>query len=231
MHHFSSLARRLGRIFAHAFFHHREVFEAAEAENALYARFLALTTRFDLVPPEFLVHPPRLASSSSSSFAGAANREEGERALAEKEDEIEPPRLLAASLNPNLTHQQQRSRSPEKPTPVVLESPRKLGRNRTDTMIFSDEFGEQLREQMGSPLSLNLSGDRDDGDDGDDVDNEGRAREEKGAFGIPHMDELKVLASSEEQCPSKSQKRRRHQRRIRWRSRRRGASGTRCRQV
>lgn len=55
--HFSSLARRLGRIFAHAYFHHREAFEQAEAESSLYARFLALTERFDLVPAEFLVIP------------------------------------------------------------------------------------------------------------------------------------------------------------------------------
>jgi hypothetical protein len=33
--HFGSLARRLGRIFAHVYFHHREVFEQAEAESAL----------------------------------------------------------------------------------------------------------------------------------------------------------------------------------------------------
>ena len=55
--HFSSLARRLGRIFAHAYFHHREAFEQAEAESSLYARFLALTERFELVPAEFLVIP------------------------------------------------------------------------------------------------------------------------------------------------------------------------------
>ncbi|THU86987.1 Mob1/phocein, partial [Dendrothele bispora CBS 962.96] len=52
--HFSSLARRLGRIFAHAYFHHREAFEQAEAESSLYARFLALTSKFELVPQEFL---------------------------------------------------------------------------------------------------------------------------------------------------------------------------------
>ncbi|KIY45930.1 Mob1/phocein, partial [Fistulina hepatica ATCC 64428] len=55
--HFSSLARRLGRIFAHAYFHHREAFEQAEAESSLYARFLALVVKFDLVPPEFLAIP------------------------------------------------------------------------------------------------------------------------------------------------------------------------------
>lgn len=37
--HFASLARRLSRIFAHAYFHHRDIFEQAEAENALYERY------------------------------------------------------------------------------------------------------------------------------------------------------------------------------------------------
>ncbi|KAF9254820.1 Mob1/phocein, partial [Marasmius fiardii PR-910] len=55
--HFSSLARRLGRVFAHAYYHHREVFEQAEAESSLYKRFLRLTERFGLVPREFLVIP------------------------------------------------------------------------------------------------------------------------------------------------------------------------------
>ncbi|KIO26086.1 hypothetical protein M407DRAFT_24644 [Tulasnella calospora MUT 4182] len=54
---FPSLARRLSRIFAHAYYHHREAFEQAEAESSLYARFLMLAKRFDLVPTEFLVLP------------------------------------------------------------------------------------------------------------------------------------------------------------------------------
>ena len=51
--HFSSLARRLGCIFAHAYFHHREAFGQAEAESSLYFlyfHFLTLTERFELVP-------------------------------------------------------------------------------------------------------------------------------------------------------------------------------------
>ncbi|KAG8736097.1 hypothetical protein FRC12_017778, partial [Ceratobasidium sp. 428] len=55
--HFSSLARRLSRIFAHAFYHHRELFSHAEAESSLYARFLALSQQHSLVPPELLVIP------------------------------------------------------------------------------------------------------------------------------------------------------------------------------
>ncbi|EJD05475.1 Mob1/phocein [Fomitiporia mediterranea MF3/22] len=129
--HFSSLARRLGRIFAHAYFHHREAFESAEAENSLYARFLALTSRFELVPPEFLVIPPRMTNTDASSTSPA---------------EAEPPRLLGAALNPQPP-------SPERSGLAGYESPRKVGRNRTDTMVFSEAeaYSEALRGNTGSP--------------------------------------------------------------------------------
>lgn len=55
--HFTSIARRLYRIFAHAFFHHREVFDACENETLLYGRFLALTASFDLVSADLLIIP------------------------------------------------------------------------------------------------------------------------------------------------------------------------------
>ena len=55
--HFSSLTRRLDRIFADAYFHHREAFEQAEAESSLYACFLALTRRFELVLTEYMIIP------------------------------------------------------------------------------------------------------------------------------------------------------------------------------
>jgi len=113
--HFSSLARRLGRIFAHAFFHHREIFEQAEAESSLYARFLALTSRFDLVPPEFLVIPPRLHPDDPT------------------QEHVEPPRLNAAAVEPH-----SEGATYEAEFPASLE-PRK-GRNRTDTMVFSESF-------------------------------------------------------------------------------------------
>ncbi|KAI4527090.1 hypothetical protein K525DRAFT_232504 [Schizophyllum commune Loenen D] len=114
--HFSALARRLGRIFAHAYFHHREAFEQAEAESSLYARFLALTQKFDLVPAEFLVIPPRV----------------------DPEAEVEPPRVLPPRQHhePPTLDMNARARSP--PGLGGSESPRKFGRNRTDTMVFSE---------------------------------------------------------------------------------------------
>ncbi|ELU37513.1 mps one binder kinase activator-like 4 [Rhizoctonia solani AG-1 IA] len=64
--HFSSLARRLSRIFAHAYYHHRELFSQAEAESSLYARFLALSQQHELVPPELLVIPSESFELNSS---------------------------------------------------------------------------------------------------------------------------------------------------------------------
>ncbi|PIL27620.1 hypothetical protein GSI_10772 [Ganoderma sinense ZZ0214-1] len=144
--HFSSLARRLGRIFAHAYFHHREAFEQAEAESSLYARFLALTSKFELVPAEFLVIPPRLTAMG----------EDG------RPDHVEPPRLLGAALdphrnlssgpedvgtwNPSEEHvragldERGTNTSPAPPAQRRNESPRKFGRNRTDTMVYSEAF-------------------------------------------------------------------------------------------
>ncbi|KAF5350781.1 hypothetical protein D9758_010335 [Tetrapyrgos nigripes] len=148
--HFSSLARRLGRIFAHAYFHHREAFEQAEAESSLYARFLALTSKFDLVPAEFLVIPPRHDDRDG-----------------DVEREVQPPKLLAAGLNPmessgsqeprqaqtsgtsdpgstsavrddwprNLQVERSKSNSPSR---TGQDSPRRVGRSRTDTMVHSD---------------------------------------------------------------------------------------------
>ncbi|KAA1106512.1 hypothetical protein PGT21_035808 [Puccinia graminis f. sp. tritici] len=55
--HFTSIARRLYRILAHAWFHHRELFEECEMETSLYARFLALTDEFELIAEDLLVIP------------------------------------------------------------------------------------------------------------------------------------------------------------------------------
>ncbi|SJL11470.1 uncharacterized protein ARMOST_14874 [Armillaria ostoyae] len=139
--HFSSLARRLGRIFSHAYFHHREAFEQAEAESSLYARFLALTTKFELVPAEFQVIPPRISDADA---------------------EVQPPRLLAAgvdrSLEAEAIHRDDVEEDwtttggrPKSKSPPGLrdESPRKFGRNRTDTMIHSEavSVAEELAKE------------------------------------------------------------------------------------
>ncbi|KAH9835197.1 Mob1/phocein [Rhodofomes roseus] len=132
--HFSSLARRLGRIFAHAYFHHRAAFAQAEAESALYARFLALTSRFELVPAEFLVIPPGIVGYDEHdgpdeyprSMLGAALDPRRER---ERGREDEPRGILNTdALGESLPAGEER-REP---------SPRKMGRSRTDTMVHSE---------------------------------------------------------------------------------------------
>ncbi|KAG9302518.1 hypothetical protein G9A89_007222 [Geosiphon pyriformis] len=55
--HYQQIARRLYRIFAHAFFHHREIFESFEGETFLYARFLKLSIRYGLVPKNLIIIP------------------------------------------------------------------------------------------------------------------------------------------------------------------------------
>ncbi|KAI0746912.1 Mob1/phocein [Daedaleopsis nitida] len=151
--HFSSLARRLGRIFAHAYFHHREAFEQAEAESSLYARFLALTSKFDLVPAEFLVIPPRLTAMSDDERGG-------------RSEHVEPPRLLAASLDPRRDLGRDdggwspldRDRGPSPPGAPAQrgESPRKFGRNRTDTMVYSEAYSvaEELAKSDLSEVDI-----------------------------------------------------------------------------
>ncbi|KAJ7135823.1 Mob1/phocein [Mycena epipterygia] len=152
--HFTSLARRLGRIFAHAYFHHREEFEQAEAESSLYARFLALTEKFDLVPADFLVIPPRATP------------------------EAPPPTLLGAALRLDTTHPSSASSSsnannnnnadpaspadaPASATRETSASPpgleegagtRRYGRSRTDTMMLEGDKDREGRFPM-SPAS------------------------------------------------------------------------------
>merc|ERR1712137_4868 len=48
--HFQSISRRLYRLFAHCFFHHREVFDAFEEEHLLCERFTRFISKYRLVP-------------------------------------------------------------------------------------------------------------------------------------------------------------------------------------
>jgi hypothetical protein len=56
--HFSNIARRLYRIFAHTWFHHREVFVEFEHQSHLYSRFLYFSTKaFNLISPKVVIIP------------------------------------------------------------------------------------------------------------------------------------------------------------------------------
>eukprot|EP00927_Polykrikos_kofoidii_P075153 TRINITY_DN71224_c0_g1_i1.p1 TRINITY_DN71224_c0_g1~~TRINITY_DN71224_c0_g1_i1.p1 ORF type:complete len:252 (+),score=35.08 TRINITY_DN71224_c0_g1_i1:51-806(+) len=54
---FQSMARRLYRIFAHVYFHHRAVFDRIESELHLCARFSHFVMRFKLMSPSMLLVP------------------------------------------------------------------------------------------------------------------------------------------------------------------------------
>jgi hypothetical protein len=62
--HFPSLFRRLSRIFSHAYYSHRELFQLAEVETSLYARFVALCEKYELVGSKLLVIPRRVVEDT-----------------------------------------------------------------------------------------------------------------------------------------------------------------------
>eukprot|EP01112_Ceratiomyxa_fruticulosa_P021563 TRINITY_DN7634_c0_g1_i1.p1 TRINITY_DN7634_c0_g1~~TRINITY_DN7634_c0_g1_i1.p1 ORF type:complete len:211 (-),score=19.82 TRINITY_DN7634_c0_g1_i1:151-783(-) len=53
--HFQSIARRLYRIFSHAFFHHRSLFDMYENETHLCERFAKFSTIFKLIPKKLQI--------------------------------------------------------------------------------------------------------------------------------------------------------------------------------
>ena len=52
-----SIARRIYRIFSHAFFHHKQLFDEFESETSLCLRFTRFVTKYGLMSPENLLVP------------------------------------------------------------------------------------------------------------------------------------------------------------------------------
>lgn len=69
--HFGSIARRLSRIFVHAWCYHKDLFLACEAETSLYSRFYVLVETYDLTATDGL--PPRPGHSSTGSHDANAS--------------------------------------------------------------------------------------------------------------------------------------------------------------
>lgn len=69
--HFGSIARRLSRIFVHAWCYHKDVLLACEAETSLYSRFLVLVETYDLIATDNL--PPRPGHGSDAKHSQRAN--------------------------------------------------------------------------------------------------------------------------------------------------------------
>ncbi|KAI8050398.1 Mob1/phocein [Syncephalis plumigaleata] len=64
--HFQSIARRLYRIFAHAWYHHREEFNSFESESYLYSRFVAFSRKYHLIPDSLMVIPEPAHQSANT---------------------------------------------------------------------------------------------------------------------------------------------------------------------
>lgn len=87
--HFPSLFRRLSRIFSHAYFHHREVFSLAESETSLYARFVALCDKYELVGMNLLVIPHEVVGTFTKEARERLTESDEEEDDAEDDDEDE----------------------------------------------------------------------------------------------------------------------------------------------
>ncbi|KAJ2121354.1 hypothetical protein IW147_004317 [Coemansia sp. RSA 720] len=55
--HCQSIVRRLYRVFAHAYFHHRDVFERVESATGVYARFVNVARKYELAPESQIIIP------------------------------------------------------------------------------------------------------------------------------------------------------------------------------
>ncbi|KAI0341457.1 Mob1/phocein [Trametopsis cervina] len=117
--HFASLARRLGP------------FEQAEAESSLYARFLALTSKFNLVPSEFLEREEPRGRELHN--AEPQPQELGRWTLGDSSSIVD----LSGDIS-------------------GTASPRKMGRSRTDTMVYSEaaSVAEELARNDFSEAEL-----------------------------------------------------------------------------
>ncbi|RKP14634.1 Mob1/phocein [Piptocephalis cylindrospora] len=65
--HFQSISRRLYRLFAHAWYAHREVFDSFESETYLYDRFMKLSKKYGLISESVSLAPAITPSDSPSS--------------------------------------------------------------------------------------------------------------------------------------------------------------------
>ncbi|KAF8630992.1 hypothetical protein AX15_002684 [Amanita polypyramis BW_CC] len=168
--HFSSLARRLGRIFAHAYFHHRDIFAQAEAESSLYARFLALTTQYDLVPPDFIVIPPtRVVTTDGegeeNDIPRNASDKQGEpkpSVILPDPSEVQPPRLLAAALDPQAEREKDKvgiNAQHTQPTPGPSTTSTSSF-NPTSIRVLGNRSDSSASIKARSPPGLFVSGNR-----------------------------------------------------------------------
>ena len=67
----SSIARRIYRIFSHAYYHHRELFDKFEEDTCLCLRFTNYVTKYELMTEDNLIVP--IHETASQDEGGAVN--------------------------------------------------------------------------------------------------------------------------------------------------------------
>ncbi|QQP56328.1 Mps one binder kinase activatorlike 4like [Caligus rogercresseyi] len=70
----ASVCRRVYRIFSHAYYHHRELFEAFETESHLCRRFTRYVMKYDLMPRDVLIIP--IGDNQGASISESVQKEE-----------------------------------------------------------------------------------------------------------------------------------------------------------
>ncbi|WWC67934.1 uncharacterized protein I206_101853 [Kwoniella pini CBS 10737] len=174
--HFPSLFRRLSRIFSHAYFHHREVFQLSEGETSLYARFVGLCEKYELVGSSLLPIPRDVIGSNLNHQEESSEEEEEDHdEIDEEEDEDEEEdgrgrkddssqqkekrtqsldRSLPPSTSPSKSTKLERPTSiPERET--ITASPVKPPPPQRNDTLKPDTIGD-LRDQPISPIKFGV---------------------------------------------------------------------------
>lgn len=139
--HLANIFRRLHRIFAHAWFQHRQVFWSVESSTGLYTLFKVVCDTYDLMPAENYKLPPE----------------------AEGLESVEESKPIISILKSNLTS--------SLPIPSEEEHIHSLGRNKTQrhirqspsvgsavtTVLEADEDDTTLQEIKDSSLNVTKS--------------------------------------------------------------------------
>ncbi|KAF9519664.1 hypothetical protein BS47DRAFT_1336752 [Hydnum rufescens UP504] len=197
--HFVSIARRLSRIFAHAYYHHREAFEHCEAESSLYSRFYLLCRKFALVPEEFLIPPPSPSNKSTTVHLPSASSSGPHAPSASSviDDASDP------DFDRGVSHFVPRPDRPDAPDEENRhqsngDDDRMAGHSRTDTMFLSSESLEMAlnaekakwdQNSLSHPSHKDDNEDDDDEEDEDDDDDDGYDIVEGLSRGGPMVDD------------------------------------------
>ena len=97
MRHLTNIFRRLYRIFAHAWFQHRDVFWEVEGHDGLYIFFKTVCDMYNLIPEDNYTVPPEAEGQDAQQPAEQATKDGKRLTILRKEDDT--PGLLLPETN------------------------------------------------------------------------------------------------------------------------------------